>query len=137
LQAGGRKPVFFRDLWKTILAGTVWQGEIENRRKDGASYIAEMTIAPIREEDGSISHFVAVEQDVTARKRQQEEISRLGSVDPLTRLLNRASFSVHLEVAVARAKGGPRGALLQIDLDRFRVVNDLEGHLSQLRESVP
>jgi diguanylate cyclase (GGDEF)-like protein/PAS domain S-box-containing protein len=128
LQAGGRKPVFFRDLWKTILAGTVWQGEIENRKKDGASYIAEMTIAPIREEDGSISHFVAVEQDVTARKRQQEEISRLGSVDPLTRLLNRASFSVHLEVAVARAKGGPRGALLQIDLDRFRVVNDLEGH---------
>ncbi len=69
LKSDQQPPAFYQALWTTILSGQVWQGEIVNRRKDGALYTEEMTIAPIRQADGAISHFVAIKQDVSERKR--------------------------------------------------------------------
>lgn len=67
-------PEFFRELWETILAGRPWRGEIVNRRKDGALRTEEMTITPVRDADGRISHFIAVKQDITERKSMEAQL---------------------------------------------------------------
>ncbi len=74
LQSGCHKPAFYRALWKTVLAGRVWEGEIINRRKDGTLYPELMTITPVCGKDGHISGFVAIKQDFTERKRIEEEL---------------------------------------------------------------
>ncbi len=66
--SGRQDPDFYQQMWATILAGKVWQGETINRRKDGGSYVEEQTITPVRDENGQISHFIAIKQDVTERK---------------------------------------------------------------------
>ncbi len=128
LKSDFRRQSFYRELWDTILAGRVWRGEFENRRKDGTTYTEEMTITPVRAKGGGIGHFVAVIQDISARKRQEEEVQRLGTIDPLTRLPNRAAFAVLLESAIGRARAGHPTALVLLNLDRFHVVNDAVGH---------
>lgn len=83
LKSGHQPAEFYADMWNTILAGGSWKGEVVNRRKDGGFYIEEMTIAPVRNGDGQIRHFVAVKEDVTARRaaaealRESEERYRL------------------------------------------------------------
>jgi two-component system, cell cycle sensor histidine kinase and response regulator CckA len=74
LKSGQQNAEFYRRLWETILAGRVWQGEVINRRKDGSLYTEEMTITPVVEDDGSISNFVAIKQDITERKRAEEAL---------------------------------------------------------------
>ena len=65
---------FYEDLWRTILAGQIWQGEIINRRKDGSTYPDEMTITPLRNDRGEITHFIAIKQDITDRRRDEEAL---------------------------------------------------------------
>jgi PAS domain S-box-containing protein len=72
LKSGQHDQAFYRNLWETILSGRVWSGEVVNRRKDGSLYIEEQTITPVRDERGAISHFIAIKQDVTERKRAEE-----------------------------------------------------------------
>ena len=72
LKAGTQGEQFYADLWHTILDGQVWNGEITNRRKDGTLYIEEMSIAPVRDENAEISHFVAIKQDITGEKRRKK-----------------------------------------------------------------
>ncbi len=72
LKSGRQEADFYRNLWQTILSGQVWQGELVNRRRDGTQYIEEMTITPVKDDRGHISHFVAIKQDVTARKEMQQ-----------------------------------------------------------------
>jgi PAS domain S-box-containing protein len=77
LKSGVQGPEFYKNLWDTILAGQVWQGELINRRKDGTFYTEEQTITPLRDENGRITHFIAIKQDITERKqhaREQEAI---------------------------------------------------------------
>jgi two-component system, NtrC family, sensor kinase len=74
LKSGVQDEAFYRNLWSTILRGDTWHGEIVNRRKDGTLYHEEMSITPVRSSDGTIHHFVAVKQDITERKRAQEEL---------------------------------------------------------------
>ncbi|MFQ5724311.1 MAG: ATP-binding protein, partial [Terriglobia bacterium] len=73
LKSGQHEPLFYQMLWETIRAGNVWQGELINRRKDGSLYTEEMSITPVRGADGQITHFIALKQDITERKRAQEE----------------------------------------------------------------
>jgi PAS domain S-box-containing protein len=74
LKSGSHPDSFYQNLWKTILSEEVWKGEIENRRKDGSLYTEEMTITPVRQAQGEISHFIAIKQDITDRKKLQQEI---------------------------------------------------------------
>ncbi|MCL5035183.1 MAG: GAF domain-containing protein [Bacteroidetes bacterium] len=76
LKSGKQHPSFYKNLWDTILLGQVWRGEIINRRKDSSLYAEEMTITPVRNERGEITHFIAIKQDITERK-QVEEITKL------------------------------------------------------------
>jgi PAS domain S-box-containing protein len=77
LKSGQQDLAFYQNLWNTILAGQVWRGELVNRRKDGSLYTEEMTIAPVRDAQGEISHFVAIKRDVTERKQAEEQIRGL------------------------------------------------------------
>jgi len=77
LKSGSLSSDHYEQLWKTILAGQVWRGELTNRRKDGSLYFEEMTITPVRAAGGEVSHFVAIKQDITARKRAEDEIRKL------------------------------------------------------------
>jgi PAS domain S-box-containing protein len=74
LRSGTQDPRFYEELWATILAGRVWQGQLINRRKDGSYYIEEQTITPVRDGRGDISHFVGIKQDVTARQQADRHL---------------------------------------------------------------
>ena len=98
-------------------------------RKDGARFWADGVMTPIRDADNSIIGFLKILQDITARKIAQDEFIRLGAIDALTGLANRASFDARTQEMVALcARGGYTLRLLMIDLDRFKAVNDTLGH---------
>ncbi len=119
----------YRELWETILSGHTWHGELRNRRKGGALYWSLMSISPIENERGEITHFVGVGEDVTVLKETQEEIVKLAFYDPLTGLENRRLFRDRLEQAIKGAhRSGKSVALLYLDLDQFKRVNDTLGH---------
>ena len=74
LKSGAQEPDFYKRIWETIITGNVWHGEIINRRKDGSLYTEEMTITPVRNEESQITHFVAIKQDIGARKKAEEQL---------------------------------------------------------------
>ncbi len=106
-------------------------GVLRNRRKDGSDFFNEMYVAPVRDGDGAVTHFVGIQNDVTERRRLEEELEHRAFHDPLTGLPNRALFLDRLGHVMVRARrGGGRVAVLFIDLDRFKNVNDSLGHAS-------
>ncbi len=86
LNSGEHDAGFFEKLWKTILAGGVWQGELINRRKNGTLYNEEMTITPIRESNGEITHFIAVKEDITQRNKLRERLSHVKKMEAIGQL---------------------------------------------------
>lgn len=125
LRSGNHSRGFYARMWEQLKAGEVWRGEMYNRRKDGTLYPEEQTITPVRDEKGAIAHFVAVKQDITDRKRQEQHSQFLALHDPLTALPNRRAF----EAALSRFGGGERdAAILILDIDDFKLVNDSAGH---------
>jgi len=128
LRSGNHSDAFYRQMWETLLAGGVWRGEMYNRRKDGEIYAEEQTITPVRGERGEIAHFVAVKQDVSERKRQEEQIRFLAMHDPLTNLPNRRAFDGMFERVMRHAREGTTAAVLVIDVDDFKLVNESAGH---------
>ncbi|MDD5300114.1 MAG: diguanylate cyclase [Gallionella sp.] len=129
LKSGKHDPAFYQNMWETILSGQTWHGEIVNRRKDGSIYDEALIIAPVTDEDGAIRHFVAILQDITERKQAEEQISNLAFYDTLTQLPNRRLLNDRLEQAMASSKrSGCYGALMFLDLDNFKPLNDTYGH---------
>lgn len=129
LKSGKTPPETFRAMWATLGAGEAWQGELINRRKDGSEYVEIANIAPIRAADGRITHYVAVKQDITDRKRAEAEIHRLAFHDAMTGLPNRALLLDRLALALAVAHRRQHfDALVLLNLDRFKYLNDAHGH---------
>jgi diguanylate cyclase (GGDEF)-like protein/PAS domain S-box-containing protein len=129
LKSGHQNDEFYRDMWQTILAGQVWKGELINRRKDGSLYHDETIITPVRGKDDEITHFVSMKQDVTARKMTEEQLKYLAFYDPLTQLPNRRLLTDRLGLALLGGKrSGRYGALMFLDLDNFKPLNDEYGH---------
>ena len=129
LKGGFLSPDFYRDLWKTILAGEEWHGVFHNRTKSGEMVWELASISPIRDEDGKVTHFVSVKEDFTEIKRLQDRMDNLAHHDQLTGLPNRNLFYDRLKHAQTLAKRRNKGfALFYLDLDGFKAVNDPHGH---------
>ena len=150
LKSGRHDKRFYDELWATVRSGAIWQGSIINRHKDGSEYHEEQTIAPVHDRAGTITHFIAIKQDVTERVRSEnllretrDELSRrvtevealhaqlreLAVRDSLSGLFNRRYLDETLPRELAKA-GRDRTSvtLVMIDIDHFKRVNDTHGH---------
>ena len=117
------------DLWGTISGGEDWHGEIETRKKDGECFWSLMTISAIKSDRGKISHYVMVSEDVSQLKEARLKMEQLAYVDSLTGLANRLLFRDRLEqVLKAIQRSDTQAALLYLDLDQFKRINDSLGH---------
>ena len=129
LQSGRQSPEFYASLWDSLQRQGRWQGEIWNQRKDGAIYPEWLSISAVRDSFSNVSHYVAVFSDITAIKDSQKQLDFLANHDPLTGLANRRMFNQRVEQVVARAQHtNEQFALLFVDLDHFKNVNDSLGH---------
>ncbi|MBF0371930.1 MAG: EAL domain-containing protein, partial [Alphaproteobacteria bacterium] len=130
LASGRHAPDFYASMHHVLNHVGSWQGEIWNRKKSGEMFAEWLNISAVRDEAGQVTHYVAVFSDITLRKRNEERLNHQANHDPLTNLPNRTLFHERLNRALARA-GRTRQtvALLFIDLDHFKEVNDSRGHL--------
>ncbi|MFP3477449.1 MULTISPECIES: EAL domain-containing protein [Burkholderia] len=129
LSSGRQTPDFYKQLWHSLTTDGHWQGEIWNRRKTGELFLEYLTITSIRDSEGEISHYAAIFSDITQRRQAEERLGYLATHDVLTNLANRMLFEERLTHAIVHAKRfGRKVAVMYLDLDRFKLVNDTLGH---------
>jgi diguanylate cyclase (GGDEF)-like protein/PAS domain S-box-containing protein len=120
---------FCRDKWVVVNRNGSWQGEVWDRRKSGETYPKWVTATAVRNDTGALTHYVITHLDLTEMKRAEEQIRRLDLFDPLTRLPNRKLLMDRLNQAMASGQCNDMyGAVIFIDIDHFKVLNDTTGH---------
>ncbi|MGR8940443.1 MAG: EAL domain-containing protein [Gammaproteobacteria bacterium] len=131
LASGRHTEEFYQNIWTTINTHNYWQGEIWNRRKDGEIYPELLNISAVRDNVGNINGYVGVFADITQLKASEAQLEFLAHHDTLTSLPNRLRLFFRLEHSIdAAQREGQQLALLMLDLDRFKDVNDSFGHLA-------
>ncbi|MBI2307365.1 MAG: EAL domain-containing protein [Rhodocyclales bacterium] len=130
LKSGKQGEDFYREFWQTLSEKGEWRGEIWNRRKNGSIYAEWLNISAVRNKRGEIEHYVAIFSDITERKEREEMITFQAFHDGLTKLPNRILFRDRLEQALMQAKRHKyrTPAVMFLDLDRFKQINDTFGH---------
>ena len=129
LQSGRHNAAFYAGLWDGLKRTGAWQGEVWNRRKSGELYAEWLTITAVQDSDATVTRYVGTMLDISQRKAREEEIAQLAFYDPLTGLPNRRLMKDRLHQAMAlSARAHREGALIFIDLDHFKDINDTLGH---------
>lgn len=129
LKGGFLSRDFYKDMWDTIQGGREWHGLFHNRTKAGDLVWELASISPIRDDQGTITHFVGVKEDITELKRLQDQLTHLAHHDQLTGLPNRFLFLDRLGQLLVQAKRRDTTfAVFYMDLDDFKAVNDTHGH---------
>jgi len=129
LKSGHHDDAFFEDMWKELLSRGVWKGEVWDRSKSGDIYPQQTSITAVKNEHGEYIQFVAVFTNIAERKKAENEIFNLAFYDALTGLPNRRLLHDRLDVALSLSgRNKQYGALLFIDLDNFKILNDTLGH---------
>src|SRR4029077_15139082 len=127
--SGRHDAAFYAGMWKDITLTGEWRGEISNLHKSGKVYPAWLTINAVQDHARAITHFVGTLIDITQRKSAEADIEQLAFYDPMTRLANRRLLLDRLQQALAACARSKRGgAILFIDLDDFKSLNDTLGH---------
>jgi len=129
LKSGKTSLQIYQEMWQTIQNGNAWRGELQNRRKNGNIYWEFVYIAPVVDESGSIGHYLAIREDITLRKQQEEQILHQAHFDALTDLPNRFLSLDRLSQLVSEAQRNKElVAVMFLDLDDFKKINDTLGH---------
>jgi len=129
LKSGKEPEQFYHEMWQTITSGKAWWGEVMNRKKNGELYWENAHIAPVLDESGSIRNYLAVKEDITLRKQQEETILHQAHHDALTDLPNRFLSLDRLSQLISEAQRSHKlVTVLFIDLDDFKKINDTLGH---------
>ncbi len=129
LASGRQDAEFYRRMWESLKRERSWHGEIWNRRKNGEIYPEWLTITATVGDDGKVSNYVAIFSDITQRKVLDEKVRKLAFYDPLTSLPNRRLLLDRLGKALVTARRRhSQGALMFLDLDHFKTINDVHGH---------
>jgi diguanylate cyclase (GGDEF)-like protein/PAS domain S-box-containing protein len=129
LKSNRHDKAFYDAMWRSITTSGHWQGEIWNRRKSGELFLESLSISVLEDEAGGVTHYIGVYSDISAQKQREAQLHFLATHDPLTELPNRTLFRDRLNQAILRAQRSQRlVAVLFIDLDNFKAVNDTYGH---------
>ena len=119
----------YQDMWAHLTTGKTWQGEFTNRRKDGTEYIESVLISPVRMADGEVTNYLAIKEDITEKKLAEAHILKLAHFDFLTGLPNQTLLKSRLAQYMSLAhRGNTQLAVMFLDLDHFKNVNDTLGH---------
>ncbi|MDP1592678.1 MAG: EAL domain-containing protein [Gallionella sp.] len=129
LSSGVHDKVFYAAMWQQLIDEGSWSGEILDKRKSGEIYPKWLTISAVKDEVGKVSEYVAIFSDISARKKAEEEIRNLAFYDTLTRLPNRRLLLERMSLALtASMRNQHYGAVMFLDMDRFKTLNDTMGH---------